>query len=259
MSNRLDTLFSLRGVRILITGASSGLGRHFARLFAEAGADLALVARREVVLEELATELRGHGGDVFVTSMDVCDRDHIARGMDTIAAACGRVDVLVNNAGITATESFQDQSDASWDAIIATNLTGVRDVAQRQVQRWMAAGEGGNIINLGSVMSFRVAGYLSAYTSTKAAVVHLTRTMALELARHDIRVNALAPGYIATEFNDDFFASGAGDPIIKRIPQRRLGQCEDLDGAMLLLASPASAYMTGETVVVDGGHLHSTL
>lgn len=259
MSKRIETLFSLRGQRILITGASSGLGRHFARLFAEAGADLALVARREAVLNELAEELRQHGGDVFVTSMDVCDREQIERGLEAVFAACGRVDVLVNNAGITATQAFQEQSDESWDAIIRTNLTGVRDVAQRLVQRWMADETGGNIINLGSVMSFRVAGYLSAYTSTKAAVVHLTRTMALELARWGIRVNALAPGYIATEFNDDFFASGAGDPIIRRIPQRRLGQCEDLDGAMLLLASPASAYMTGETVVVDGGHLHSTL
>jgi len=249
----------MRAQRVLITGASSGLGRHFAQLFAEAGADLALVARRQSVVEELADELRETGVNVFVTSMDVCDRADVDRALEAIYAACGAVHVLINNAGVTSTEAFHQQSDESWDAIIGTNLTGARNVAQRVVQRMIEAGAGGNVINLASVMSFRVAGYLSAYTASKGAIVQMTRTMALELARHSIRVNALAPGYIATEFNDEFFESGAGDPIIARIPQRRLGQTSDLDGAMLLLASSASGYMTGETVVVDGGHLHSTL
>ena len=243
----------------MITGASSGLGRHFAGLFAEAGADLILVARRRSVLEELANELTVHGGDVFVTAMDVCDRTDVDRAMAEIYVACGSVQVLINNAGVTSTEAFHQQSDENWDAVVGTNVTGARNVAQRVVQRMIEAGDGGNIINLASVMSFRVAGYLAAYTASKGAVLQMTRTMALELARYQIRANAIAPGYIATEFNDDFFASGAGDPIIARIPQRRLGQTSDLDGAMLLLASAASGYMTGETVVVDGGHLHSTL
>jgi len=243
----------------MVTGASSGLGRHFARLMASAGADLVLVARRESVLEALADELRVHGGDVFVTAMDVGNRDSVDAGVDAIYAAGAPVDVLINNAGVTVTESFANQSDASWDMVIGTNLTGARNVAQRIVQRMIEAKCSGNIINLASVMSFRVAGYLAAYTASKGAIVQMTRTMALELARHDIRVNAIAPGYVATEFNDDFFESGAGDPIIARIPQRRLGQVEDLDGPMLLLASGASAFMTGSTLVVDGGHLQSTL
>ena len=249
----------MRGRRVLVTGATSGLGRHFARLMASAGADLVLVARRESVLEELAGELRCHGGDVFVTAMDVADRDSVDAGVANIYAAGAPIEVLINNAGVTATESFATQSDESWDMVIGTNLTGARNVAQRIVQKMIEANSGGNIINLASVMSFRVAGYLTAYTASKGAIVQMTRTMALELARHNIRVNAIAPGYIATEFNDEFFESGAGDPIIARIPQRRLGQVEDLDGPMLLLASGASGFMTGSTLVVDGGHLQSTL
>lgn len=249
----------MRGRRVLVTGASSGLGRHFARLMATAGADLALVARRESVLAELAEELREHDVDVFVTAMDVTDRASVDAGVAAIYAAGAPIDVLINNAGVTETQSFAKQSDESWDKVIGTNLTGARNVAQRIVQRMIEHGTGGNIINLASVMSFRVAGYLAAYTASKGAIVQMTRTMALELARHDIRVNAIAPGYIATEFNDEFFASGAGDPIIARVPQKRLGNVEDLDGPMLLLASGASSFMTGTTVVVDGGHLQSTL
>jgi NAD(P)-dependent dehydrogenase (short-subunit alcohol dehydrogenase family) len=259
VTDRIQELFSMRGRRVMVTGASSGLGRHFARLMASAGADLALVARRESVLEELAAELRVHGGEVFVTAMDVADRDSVDAGVAAIYAAGASIDVLINNAGVTVTESFASQSDASWDRVIGTNLTGARNVAQRIVQRMIEAKSGGNIINLASVMSFRVAGYLAAYTASKGAIVQMTRTMALELARNEIRVNAIAPGYIATEFNDEFFESGAGDPIIARIPQRRLGHVEDLDGPMLLLASGASGFMTGSTLVVDGGHLQSTL
>lgn len=249
----------MRGRRVLVTGASSGLGRHFARLMASAGADLALVARRESVLTELAEALRVHDVDVFVTAMDVTDRASVDAGVAAVYAAGAPVDVLINNAGVTETQSFAKQSDESWDKVIGTNLTGARNVAQRIVRRMIEHGTGGNIINLASVMSFRVAGYLAAYTASKGAIVQMTRTMALELARHDIRVNAIAPGYIATEFNDEFFASGAGDPIIARVPQKRLGNVEDLDGPMLLLASGASSFMTGTTVVVDGGHLQSTL
>lgn len=259
MSSLIEDLYSLKGKRVLVTGASSGLGRHFVRVMARAGADVAMVARRQEVLEGLGEELRTHGGDVFVTRMDVTDRASVDQAFAEIDEACGPVDVLINNAGVTATENFAKQSDESWDQVIDTNLTGARDVAQRYVQRVIAAERSGNIINLASVMSFRVAGYLTAYTASKGAIVQMTRAMALDLARYNIRVNALAPGYIATEFNDEFFSSGAGDPIIARIPQRRLGQPEDLDGAIILLASDASRYMNGTAVVVDGGHLQSTL
>ena len=259
MVNRIEELYSLNGKRVLITGASSGLGRHFASVMASAGADLAIVARRAEVLNELGSELRAHGTDVFSTPMDVTNRASVDDAFEKIYAACGHVDVLINNAGVTATETFAKQSDDSWDQIVDTNLTGARNVAQRYVKRVIAGKREGNVINLASVMSFRVAGYLTAYTATKGAIVQLTRAMALDLARYNIRVNALAPGYIATEFNDEFFSSGAGDPIIARIPQRRLGQPEDLDGAIILLASDASRYMNGSAIVVDGGHLQSTL
>ena len=197
----------------------------------------------------------GHPSNVVLVNRGATDLHRAVQGLRFAV-----VHPLAMGLGPTAVEKRgAKQSDESWDQVIDTNLTGARDVAQRYVQRVIAAERSGNIINLASVMSFRVAGYLTAYTASKGAIVQMTRAMALDLARYNIRVNALAPGYIATEFNDEFFSSGAGDPIIARIPQRRLGQPEDLDGAIILLASDASRYMNGTAVVVDGGHLQSTL
>jgi NAD(P)-dependent dehydrogenase (short-subunit alcohol dehydrogenase family) len=157
------------------------------------------------------------------------------------------------------TKGVLEASESDWDQILDTNLKGAWLVAQAVARHMADHKQGGSIVNIASITGLRVAGQVSAYATSKAALLHLTRSMALELARHKIRVNAIAPGYIATELNQDFFASPAGEALIKRIPQRRLGQPEELDGALLLLASNASSYMTGSTIVVDGGHLQSSL
>ncbi|NKC14469.1 MAG: SDR family NAD(P)-dependent oxidoreductase [Gammaproteobacteria bacterium] len=255
----MNDLFSMAGERVLITGASSGLGHHFAKVLAGAGADVALASRRLDTLQELADDIRAEGRTAHCYAMDVLD----AQGVEaTVKAAIDDLDglsVLINNAGVTETVGFVQQSKESWDRIIDTNLNGAWAVARAVAEHMSTAGQGGNIVNIASVMSFRVAGHLAAYCASKGALLQLTRSMGLELARYGIRVNALAPGYIATPFNENYFATGAGQKIIARIPQRRLGQVGDLDGAILLLASKASAYMTSTVVHVDGGHLQSSL
>ncbi|MDX1489454.1 MAG: SDR family oxidoreductase, partial [Acidiferrobacterales bacterium] len=165
----------------------------------------------------------------------------------------------VNNAGVTHSTPALEVSQTDWQAVIDTNLKGAWLVAQEGTRRLVAAAVGGSIINIVSVLAFRVVGHTAAYAASKAGLVQLTRTLALEWARYQIRVNAIAPGYIATDLNREFLASAAGQAMIKRIPQRRAGSPDDLDGALLLLASDASRYMTGSVIVVDGGHLQSTL
>lgn len=252
-------LFSMSGERVLITGASSGLGMHFARLVAAAGADVVVAARRVGALQALREELAGAGCTAHAISMDVCDQASVEAGVGRAAEVLGGISVLINNAGVTETVPFVEQSRASWDRIVDTNLTGAWAVARQVSEHMLRAGAGGNIVNVASILSFRVTGQLAAYAASKGAVLQLTRAMALELARHGVRVNAIAPGYIETPLNAEFFATAAGQKVIARIPQRRLGQVSDLDGAMLLLASRASAYMTGSVVTVDGGHLQSAL
>jgi NAD(P)-dependent dehydrogenase (short-subunit alcohol dehydrogenase family) len=249
---------------VLVTGASSGLGEHFARVLAGAGAQLVLAARRVAALERLAEALRESGASVHVVAMDVTDSASVRAGVDSAVAAAGGLSVLINNAGVTQTVPFLEQSEESWDHIIDTNLNGAwlvaRRVAEHMAEHHVAPGESaGNIVNIASVLSFRVAGHLAAYCASKGAILQLTRAMALDLARHGIRVNALAPGYIETPFNEAFFKTDAGKRMISRIPQRRVGRGSDLDGALLLLASRASAYMAGSVVTVDGGHLQSPM
>ena len=171
----------------------------------------------------------------------------------------GPVTVLINNAGVTITKPALDLSEADWDGVVDTNLKGVWLAAQASARRMVRHGTGGSIVNVASILGLRVAGAVAPYTVSKAAVVQLTQALALEWARHRIRVNALAPGYVQTELNDAFFESEAGKALIKRVPQRRLGAAGELDGALLLLASEAGSYMTGSVIAVDGGHLVSSL
>jgi NAD(P)-dependent dehydrogenase (short-subunit alcohol dehydrogenase family) len=204
-----------------------------------------LAARRPESCAALAAEL-----GAATVALDVQDAAGVAAALD----AAGPLDVLVNNAGIAATRSFLDQTPEDWDSVMAVNLRGAFLVAQAAARGMVAAQRGGAIVNVASILGLRVIAGVAGYTAAKAGLLQLTRQMAVELARHGIRVNALAPGYIASDINRDFFASEPGQAMVKRIPQRRLGHPGDLDGALLLLASDAGRHMTGSVVTVDGGH-----
>ncbi len=254
--------FSLAGRVALVTGASSGLGRHFAGLLASAGATVVLAARRADKLDEAVAQIRrisGNGGEALALALDVTDAASVRAAFDTLAGRGLSVDVLVNNAGIAVSRPLLEQSEADWDGVVDTNLKGAWLVGQEAARRLVAAGRGGSIVNIASITGERVAGGVAPYCASKAGLIQLTRAMALELARAGIRVNALAPGYVSTELNQDFLASSAGERLRARIPQQRFGRVEDLDGPLLLLASEAGAFITGSVLAVDGGHLVSSL
>ena len=252
-------IFDLDGKHVLVTGASSGLGRHFAGTLAAAGAKTSLAARRESALAETDEQLRGSGGEAHSIVMDVTDAASIERALDSAEERLGPVQVLINNAGVTVTRAALELEERDWDQVVDTNLKGVWFAAQSTARRMVRHGVGGSIVNIASILGLRVAGGVAPYAVSKAGVVQLTKSLALEWARYKIRVNAVAPGYIQTELNSDFFESEAGQALIKRVPQRRLGDARELDGALLLLASDASTYMTGSVIAVDGGHLVSSL
>ena len=250
---------SLEGRSALITGASSGLGRAFADMLARAGAAVALAARRRDSLEEARQQIEAAGGRAIAVAMDVTNATSVAAAVDDAAQWQGRLDILINNAGVTLTKPFLELAEAEWDQQVDTNLKGAFLVAQAAAKIMRQQASGGAIVNIASILGLRVAGQVAAYLTSKAGVVHLTKGMALELARHRIRVNALCPGYIETDLNRAFFASDIGSALIKRIPQRRLGQLSELEGPLLLLCSDAGSYMTGAVLAVDGGHLVSSL
>lgn len=252
---RRPDLFSLAGRTALVTGASSGFGRRFAQVLASAGAKVGLAARRIDVLRQLEAEIRADGGQAQAFAMDVTDRASVAGAVAETEAALGPVTVLVNNAGIPSGAFFTKTTEEEWRSVMSVNLDGVYRVGQETARRMVANRTGGSIINIASLLGFGVIKGLSTYSTTKAAVISLTRSMALELARDRIRVNALAPGYFATEFNVEYLASEAGRRMMARVPMARAGAVEELDGPLLLLASDAGAFMTGSVVTVDGGHL----
>jgi len=254
----VQDLFDLGGRHALVTGASSGLGRHFAGTLARAGARVSLCARRADALADTVAAVEAAGGQAHAVVMDVTERASVSAAFAAAQARFGAVDVLVNNAGIAAPGPALDLAESDWDAVIDTNLKGVFLAAQEAARRMAAAG-GGSIVNIASILGLRVTGGVSAYAASKAGVIQLTRSLALEWARHGVRVNAIAPGYVETEMNAGFFETEAGQAMIRRVPQRRLGRAHELDGALLLLASEAGSYMTGAVVAVDGGHLVSGL
>ena len=257
MTQRLH--FDLNGRTALVTGASSGLGRHFARTLAAHGASVALAARRMERLEALAGEILDAGGAAHPVRMDVTDARSVETGLDSVRDALGVPDILVNNSGIARPATTLEVTEDDWAEVVGTNLEGAWRVAQGAARRMVDAERPGTIINVLSILAFGVARGLGSYAASKAGLLQLTRTMAMELARHRVRVNAIAPGYVLTEMNREFFASEAGMAMAKRIPQRRIADPSELDGALLLLASDASSYMTGSTIVVDGGHLATGL
>lgn len=248
----------VEGKTALVTGASSGLGRHFARLLAREGARVVVAARRLDALSALADEIGGQGGTCIPVAMDVTVPEAVATAFRQIERElAGPLSILVNNAGVAKTRAALDLDASEWTQVIQPNLTGAFLVAQ-QAARMMRHG-GGTIVNVASILGERVSKGLAAYAASKAGLIQLTKALALEWAPLDIRVNALAPGYIETDLNRDFFASDAGQRLVSRIPQKRLGQMHDLDGPLLLLCSDQSRYMTGAVIAVDGGHLVSGL
>jgi NAD(P)-dependent dehydrogenase (short-subunit alcohol dehydrogenase family) len=251
----MSDLFDVSKEIILITGASQGLGRQFARVLSARGAAVALAARQTVKLKSLEDEIRSKGGRAVAVQMDVTDMASIGTAIGQAEAALGPVSVLVNNAGIAVEKPAVDQTEADWDSVINANLKGAYFTATEMARRMIARQQEGNIVNIASVLGFGVMKFIAPYTISKAGIIQATKALALELAASRIRVNALAPGYIDTAINHDFWSTPAGERLTKRIPQRRVGAESDLDGAIMLLASRASRYMTGSVVTVDGGFL----
>ena len=251
----MSNLFDIGNEVILITGASQGLGRRFARVLAAHGAAVLLAARQAAKLKSLEQEIIAQGGRAAAVQMDVADTGSLAKALDAAEEAFGPVTVLINNAGIAIEKPVTEQTEADWDAVINANLKGAYFLAAELARRMIARRQQGNIVNIASVLGTGVLKAVSPYAISKAGMIQATRAMALELAGNGIRVNALAPGYIDTEMNHDFWATPAGERLAKRIPQRRVGAESDLDGAIMLLASNASRYMTGSVVTVDGGFL----
>lgn len=249
----------LAGRVAVVTGASRGLGRFFAELLAREGARVALLARSTTMLEETAAAIGAAGGTALPVSMDVRQADLVTQAFAAVITRFGVPTVIINNAGVTDTVETLRQSPEAFSDIVAVNLRGPWLVARQAATHMLAAQTPGSIVNIASILGLRQAGQVTAYASTKAALIQLTKQLALEWARHGIRVNALAPGYVETDFNRDFFATEKGAALIRRIPMRRLSSLQDLAEPLLLLAGDGGAAITGAVLPVDGGHLVSSL
>jgi 3-oxoacyl-[acyl-carrier protein] reductase len=239
----------------LVTGASSGLGTQFAKALADNGAAVALVARRADRLADMKKTIEAAGGRAVAIEADVTDRAAMLRAFDAAEVAFGTVTILVNNAGIAHGGRAVDMAAEEWRKVLATDLDAVFFWAQEGARRMLAAKKPGAIVNIASVLGLAVAKGAVAYATAKAGVVQVTKALAVELAFKGVRVNAIAPGWFVTEMNDDYLMSEAGVALKRVIPAGRFGNEGDLDGALLLLASDAGSYITGATIVVDGGQV----
>ncbi len=245
---------SFDGEVALVTGASSGIGRHLAKTLAAAGARVAVAARRTERLDALVEEIKAAGGDAFAVALDVTDAASVAAAVDKVESDFGAIGILVNNAGIVVDKPVFETTEDDWDSVLDTNLKGAWLMAREIASRMAEAKRGGSIVNIASFFGFSATAGVHGYSAAKAGLIQLTRTLAVELARHAIRVNAIAPGYVVTDLNRAFLESEAGERIVKRVPMRRFATPDDLDGPLLLLASAAyGGYMTGSIVTVDGG------
>lgn len=259
MDHQLLSSFALNGRHALVTGASSGVGRHVALLLSRAGARVVVAARQTDKLQDLVQELQALGGVAQALTMDVGDASSVRAAFEVLDRNGISIDTLVNNAGVTISKPLLEQADSDWDHVLNTNLRGAFWVAQETAKRMVERRLGGTIVNVASILGQRVAGAVGPYSASKAALIQLTKSMALEWARHGIRCNALLPGYLVTDLNRDFLSSDAGERLRQRVPSRRFGTMEDLDGPMLLLSSDAGRHITGTALAVDGGHLVSSL
>jgi NAD(P)-dependent dehydrogenase (short-subunit alcohol dehydrogenase family) len=246
----------LTGKTALVTGASSeGFGRFFAEVLGKAGAEVTVSARRRSRLDEVTTAIEQAGGRSHAVALDVTDLAAIQRLMEEH----GPFDIIVNNAGVSVPKPILQQEDEDYDLVLGTNLKGVWNVAKEGARALKRAERPGSIINIASITGLRQADAITPYAVSKAAVIHMTKQMALEFARLGIRVNALAPGYFESDLTRAFFETERGRALIERIPMKRLGDYESLAGPLLLLADDASAFMTGAVITVDGGHVLSPL
>lgn len=243
--------FDLKGRVAFVTGATSGLGRHFAGVLAKAGAAVAISGRRAERLVEVRGEIEAGGGSCADIVLDVTDARQIAPALDRAEAALGAVDILVNNAGMSANGPVADITTADFDAVMSTNLRAPFLLAQDVGRRMIARGKGGRIINIASITAFRVLPGSAPYCISKAGLAMMTQCMAREWARYDINVNAICPGFIETELNDAWFESDKGKAQIRSFPKRRLQRPDDLDSTLLLLASDSSRAITGALFNVD--------
>jgi len=252
----------LSGRIAFITGASSGLGVQFARVLAQAGAAVVLTARRTERLKELRAVIDGEGGDAHVIEMDVTDHASIKSAVAHAETEVGSIDILVNNAGVGTTQRLQDVSPDEFDFVMNTNLKGAFFVAQEVGKRMLARAQGaapgsytgGRIVNIASVAGTRAISQLGVYAMSKAALIHMTRAMALEWGRYGINVNALCPGYIETELNRHQWTTDAGHKLLQSLPRRRLGQASDLDALLVTLCSDQSHFINGAIIAADDGH-----
>lgn len=247
-------LFDIEGSVALVTGASSGLGRRFALTLARHGAKVAVAARRLDRLEALAAEIEEFDGRALPVTLDVTDAESVKNAVRATETELGALSVLVNNSGIAIVKPALEVTESEWDEVVDTNLKGAWLMAQEVARAMVQHGHGGSIINIASILGWRTIGQVVPYNASKAGLIHMTHALAFDLARHGIRVNAIAPGYVETEINRDFLRSAKGEALKQRVPQRRFGVPADLDGALLLLASEASSFMTGAVIAVDGGH-----
>jgi 3-oxoacyl-[acyl-carrier protein] reductase len=246
-------IFDLSGKVALVTGASSGLGVRFAEALAENGASVVLVARRADRLGALKARIEKSGGRAIAVEADVRERDARKGAFDAAEKAFGTVTILVNNAGVAHAGRAVELPEEEWRRVLSTNLDAVLYWSQEAARRMLAAGKGGAIVNIASVLGLGVAKGVVAYATAKAGVIQLTKALALELAFKGIRVNAIAPGWIVTELNRDYLTSEKGRALTRDIPIGRFGEERDLDGPLLLLVSDAGRFVTGATIVADGG------
>jgi NAD(P)-dependent dehydrogenase (short-subunit alcohol dehydrogenase family) len=254
----INQLFRLENKTVFVTGASSGIGKHCALLMAQAGAKVAIASRRIDQLESVVAQIAAAGGNAKAFEIDVTQKKSVLQCFDELAG-WSLPAVIINNAGTSINRKLLDQTEEDWDRVIDTNLKGSWLVATEAARRLTASNTPGNIINVASILGERVIGGVAPYVISKAGVIQSTKVMALELARHQIRVNALLPGYVITDLNREFLMSELGQKLLVRIPTRRFNNLEDLNGPLLLLASDASIAMTGATLAVDSGHLISGL
>ncbi|WP_295687028.1 SDR family NAD(P)-dependent oxidoreductase [uncultured Nevskia sp.] len=250
----VESLFSLKGKVALVTGAGTGMGKRFAGTLAAAGAKVVCVARNLERLEKVVADLRESGADAVAVAGDVGSSESVEAIFDAAEQAFGRVNLLVNCAAQVDFGLFPDLKDENWENLINVNLSGMMRTCRSFSTRLIAAGEPGVIVNITSIIGTQVMAGVPTYCTLKAAANQLTKSMARDMFGHNIRVNAIAPGYFETEMAGPLFDSDIGKSYVERHPLQRLGQVEELDGPLLLLASDASRHMNGSIVTVDAGH-----